>query len=222
MSLWEIVVTQKDCPHILTSKRFRQLYITVMGTEIIGKYQKILSVFSFSNSQQVDQALRFIQNIDTVKDFELLSRESRVATALYRIPQTSMFKSVSQGGLRIHPMVIHNGFERWHIVTSEIKSTLYSRINDEFTRIISIRKKKPTDVFKLVYNQARYLIPTFGLVNRLSKDEIELVKIALQSGFFSWPRSSNLTSLSKKLGIPKSTLSYRLRIIDKNIAEALI
>jgi predicted DNA binding protein len=67
----------------------------------------------------------------------------------------------------------------------------------------------------------RYLTPALSIADKVSERDAELFKFAEEVGFFGWPRRTTLTALSKKLDIPKSTLYYRFRTVQKKIAEAL-
>lgn len=223
MPLWEMEITQTDCPHVLTSEKFENLRIVIMGTEITGKYEKIFSVFSSPDEHALNEALVYFQKNKLVKNFNLLSIDSGVATAIYAIPQTSMFKKLSSVGLRIHPIVVKKGIERWHvIVTEQTGSFVRSSVSDQFTQVRAMKKKKPDELFKSFYQTVRYMMPALSMSDKISERDLDLVKSARELGYFGWPRKSNLTALSSKLDMPKSTLSYRLRSIEEKIAEALV
>ena len=221
MSLWELEVTQTDCPHVRATRKYPSLRIVVLGTEVTGRHEKIFSVFSCPTTRELSRALSSFQRSSGVKEFRLLSAKSGVATALYLMRKTSLFKKTARIGLRIHPLVVKEGHEKWYLISGQSKESIRLIANDEFTRVVSIRRQKPAEIFKLIYSAARYLMPALSISSNLTRGEIELLRAAQTSGFYSWPRRTSLTSLSEKLGMPKSTLSYRFRRVEKKLADAL-
>jgi predicted DNA binding protein len=221
MSLWEVDVTQTDCPHILTTKKYPSLRIIVMGTELTGRYERLFSVFSASTTRELNSSLNFFQKDDRVKNFKLLSRESGVATALYLMSRTSMFQKTTEIGLRIHPLVARGGKEKWYLISGESGVNIRTMISDQFTKVISMKRKRSAEIFRSFYTSVRDLLPALSISDKFSKREIEILRVAQEKGFFSWPRKTNLTNLSKELEMPKSTLSYHFRAMEKKMVDAL-
>ncbi len=221
MSLWEVEVTQKDCPHILATAKHPALRIVILGTEAMNKYQRLFSVFSCPNARELNESLNFFQKDHRVKDFRLLSSEAGIAMALYCIPKTSMFRKTSVIGLRIHPVIAKAGREKWYLISGESKENIRSLVKDKSTTILSMKRKKPTEMFRSFYSTVRYLMPALSVSDKISQREIDLVRSAQEKGYFSWPRRTSLTGLSKELNMPKSTLSYHFRSVEKKMVEAL-
>ena len=221
MSLWEMEVTQTDCPHVYTTQRYASLRVVIMGTEVIGRYERIFSVLSCPTVRELRAALNFFQNNEKVREFKLLSSKSGVATALYLIPKTSMFRKTSQIGLRIHPLIAKGGREKWYFISDHNKQDIRSFVSDEFTQILSMKRKRPAEIFRAFYTAVQYLMPALSISDKISQREIELVRAAQERGFFAWPRRTSLTSLSRELDMPKSTLSYHFRSVEKKMADAL-
>lgn len=221
MSLWEVEVTQTDCPHILTTRKYPTLRIIIMGTEVIGRYERLFSVFSSPSTRELNSALNVFQKDNRVRNFRLLSRESGVATALYLMSKTSMFRKTSEIGLRIHPLVAKDGHEKWYLISGQSGVNIRSILSDQFTRVISMKRKRSAEIFRSFYTSVRDLLPALSISDKFSKREIEILRIAQERGFFSWPRRTNLTNLSKELEMPKSTLSYHFRAMEKKMVDAL-
>lgn len=221
MSLWESEVVQDDCPHIRATRKFPSLRIIIMGTEVEGTYERLFSVFSCKTAKELREVLNFFQSDKSVKNFELISNESGVAIAFYMILKTSMFRKTSRIGLRIHPVIAEAGRERWYLVSGHSKENIRTLLSDEFTKILYIKRKKPAEIFRSFYTAVRYLMPALSVSDKFSEREVDLLRAAQQRGFFSWPRRTNLTSLSKELHVPKSTLSYNFRTMEKKMVDAL-
>ena len=221
MSLWEVDVTQTDCPHIHTTQRYPSIRIIIMGTEASGRYERLFSVFSSPTARELHGALNLFQKDNRVSNFKLLSSESGVAMALYLIRKTSMFKKTSEIGLRIHPLIAKGGREKWFLISGQSGKDIRSVVGDEFTTILFMKRKRPNEIFKSFYASVRNLMPALSISDKFSQREIELLRAAREGGFFSWPRRTNLTGLSEKLGMPKSTLSYHFRAMEKKMVDAL-
>ena len=221
MSLWEVEVTQTDCPHVLITRKYSSLRIIIMGTEVTGRYERLFSVFSSPSTRELNSALNFFQKDNRIRNFRLLSRESGVATALYLMSKTSMFRKTSEIGLRIHPLVAKNGREKWYLISGQSGVNIRSIVSDQFTKVISMKRKRSAEIFRSFYTAVRDLMPALSISDKFSKREIEILRIAQEKGFFSWPRKTNLTDLSKELEMPKSTLSYHFRAMEKKMVDAL-
>ncbi len=221
MSLWEVEVSQSDCAHVGTTRKYNSLRIVIMGTEVVKEYERIFSVFSCSKPNQLKEALSYFQKDSRVKDFRLLSRESGVATALYLMPKTSMFRKISKIGLRLHPVIAQGGREKWYVITEESRKDIRKIISDDYTKILSMRRKRPAQIFGSLYSAVKYLMPALSISERLSSRDSEILRAATERGYFSWPRRTNLTSLSRELKMPKSTLSYHFRNLEEKMAAAM-
>lgn len=221
MSLWEVEVSQSDCPHVETTQRYTSLRIVIMGTEVVRDCERIFSVFSCSRPNQLREALSFFQKDSRVREFRLLSRTSEVATALYLMPKTSMFKKISKIGLRLHPVFAQQGREKWYVITEQSRKNIRTIISDDFTRILSLRRKRPAEIFSSLYSAVRYLMPALSISEKLTQRDAEILRAATEKGYFSWPRRTNLTSLSRELKMPKSTLSYHFRNLEEKMAAAM-
>lgn len=222
MSLWEAEVVQYDCPHIRSTRKFPSLRIIIMGTEVEGTYERLFSIFSCKTAKELREVLSFFQRDKSVKNFKLVSNESGVAIAYYLILKTSMFKKTSKIGLRIHPVIAEAGRERWYLVSGQSKENIRTFLKDEFTKMLYIKKKRPAEIFRSFYTVVRYLMPALSISDKFSEREVDLLREAQERGFFSWPRRTTLTSLSKELRVPKSTLSYNFRAMEKKMVDALI
>ena len=221
MSLWEVEVTQTDCPHVSTTQKYPSARIIIMGTEVSGRYERLFSVFSCPNPRDLNGVLDYFQRDRRVKDFSLLSKRSGVAIALYLMSKTSMFKKTSTIGLRVHPVVVRSGREKWFIVTGRSRENIREFVEDGYTKVISVKRRGSPEIFRSFYTAVRYLMPVLSILDSLSDRDIELIRVAYKRGFFDWPRLTNLTKLSDELQLPKSTLSYRFRAVEKKMAESL-
>lgn len=220
MVLTEISVTQSDCPHVETSGRFDNTYILIMNTQLSEGRQKMFSIFYSPDKMELDSALSYFSKHKRVGGFSLLSKKNGIATAVYETKATSMFLKLGPAGFRIHPVVVHRGIERWFFISNSPEGPTAEQINDEFTRVVSLKNITQEQFFS-EYPSVFYELHALKILGNLSERDITLFKAAAKGGFFNWPRRMSLTGLSKQLGMSKSTLSYHLRMIEKKMANVL-
>jgi predicted DNA binding protein len=216
----EITVKQNDCPHIETSQIFKKLYILIMHTSFDGSRQTMFSFFYSPSEEKLDEALRYFSSRPQIKNFTVISKQGAMANLFYTSDATSMYNKLGNIGFRIHPVVVHNGVEKWFYISngSPLKA---EAINDENTTVLSIQsisqKKFISD-----YPSIFYQLNLMNIINRLSETESTILLTAMDNGYFEWPRRINMSELSKKLQIPKSTLSYHFRSIERKTFNVLL
>jgi predicted DNA binding protein len=219
MAVVEICITQTDCPHVSVTERYRSLYILIMNTQYLNDMQNMFSVFYCTNQEELELAISYFSRHRLIKDFTLLSKKKGIATAYYRLIPTSMFRRMDPRGFRIHPVVVHAGIEKWLFITGANQVIDASDINDRYTKVVSIRKLNQEE-FLSSYPGVFSELHLTEVLNGMSDMDLNLLKAALKYGYFSWPRNTNLSELSRKLKISKSTLSYHFRNIERRLVNA--
>ncbi|TRM99388.1 bacterio-opsin activator, partial [Sulfolobus sp. F1] len=58
--------------------------------------------------------------------------------------------------------------------------------------------------------------------NSLKDDELKILSLAYEMGYFDYPRKVKSKELAEMLGIRESTLIYHLRKIEKKMVESLL
>ncbi|WP_075056627.1 hypothetical protein [Thermogymnomonas acidicola] len=109
MYIYEIKITQSDCPHIDVTNEFRDVYILVMNTMEEMETQKMFSVVYSRSQEDLTSALKLLDSHRLVNELELISRRPNVAAIFYEMQETSMYRRTAREGFRIHPMVAHRG-----------------------------------------------------------------------------------------------------------------
>ena len=220
MVLTEIAVTQSDCPHIDVSRKFENTYILIMNTQLIEGRQKMFSIFYSVDRVELDRALTYFSRHRRVNNFSLLSKKNGIATAFYETIATSMFLKLGLNGFRIHPVVVHRGVERWFFISNSTEGPTAIQINDKYTTVVSLKNITQQEFFQ-EYPSVFYELHSLKIISNLSNMDLMLFRAASEGGFFNWPRKMSLSNLSKELKLPKSTLSYHFRMIEKKMASML-
>lgn len=221
MAIWKIEITQTDCPMVDTTKMFSNTFILMVNTQIIDeKFQYLFSLVSSPTAKELGDAIKFLSFHPKVYHFTLLSKFRNVAIASYRMTQTSMYRKTESLGFRLHPILVMNGNERWFFVNDAGREISESLINDKFTKVLKIERLSQ-ERFSLEYPWIFYKFYMTALLKGFSEKDVKFLKLASEQGFFDWPRATTLTELSNKMELPKSTLSYRVRKLQKNVAKLL-
>ncbi len=219
MKLIEITLTQNDCPHIELTKEFSDITIYVFNTVSVNQYEKLFSIFYSINKETLDKALNKFSNNKKVRNFQIISKKNNLAALTYFIIKTAAYKKIETVGFRLHPLTIHNGIEKWFFLdesSNEISyKELLSKFNDENTSIVSILELTTKNFLDEFLKNISFI--NFNKLDILDDEDKELLSMLIKAGYFEWPRKVSLTYLSKNLNIPKSTISYRIRKLEKSI-----
>ncbi len=101
----------------------------------------------------------------------------------------------------IFPVSIHKGRMKWLLITDD-NPTVGKIVNDLEKCVCDVKIERVTP---------------FGGKGILTERQEELVRVALASGFFDFPRKMGSVELAKKLGISVSTLSEIMRATQRRI-----
>jgi Predicted DNA binding protein len=164
----------------------------------------MFSFFYSPSEEKLDEALRYFSSRPQIKNLSLISKQGAMANLFYTSTATSMYNKLGNAGFRIHPVVIHNGVEKWFYISngSPVKP---EAINDENTTVLSMQSISQKR-FISDYPSIFYQLNLMNIINRLSETESTILLNAMGHGYFEWPRKISMSELSKKLQIPKSTL----------------
>jgi len=219
MAVTEICITQTDCPHVSVTSLYPSIYILIMNTQYVNEMQNMFSVFYCIDPDELERAIAYFSRHRLIKNFTLLSKKRGIATTYYQLVPTSMFRRMDPHGFRIHPVVVHSGVEKWFFITNAGQTINASDINDRYTKVISMRKLRQEE-FLSSYPEVFSELHLIEVLSEMSDKDMDLLKAAFSQGYFSWPRNINLTELSRKLNMSKSTLSYHFRNIERKLVSA--
>ncbi|MEM3852636.1 MAG: helix-turn-helix domain-containing protein [Methanomassiliicoccales archaeon] len=220
-AIWELKITQKDCPMIDTTKAFPSVFILMMNTEILNNScQYLFSIIGSNERTSLAQAVKFLASHERVTEFNLISKSKNLAIANYTMKQTSMYSKASKIGFRLHPVLVARGTERWFFVTDSGKDIAKEYVEDEWTTLLEMRKMTQ-DEFSREYSSIFFKFYVSNMLRGFDPEDAKLMKDAIKEGFFDWPRGQSLTELSRKMNVPKSSMSYRIRRIVKRVTSAV-
>jgi predicted DNA binding protein len=214
----ELSITQTDCPHPVITARMKGLSILVMNTvKLSEKKQMNFSIFRTSNQKSTKEAIRMLSKFPDLEIHEIVGIKKQLFSAIYSFPTTSALQRLSAFGFRIYPIFASDGIEKWfYHLSDENIAPLLSAIDDETTKLVDWRKLSVSEFYE-TYTQLFQDIWRIHQVEDLPPQNREILEKAVRLGYYDWPRRISLSSLSKTINLPKSTLSYRLRRAEKEL-----
>lgn len=219
VNVYNITIGQDDCPHTLITERIPDLIIFVMNTnDEANGYQKTFSIFISKDENDLKEALNQLKEYPDIKDINILGKKENLMSLTYSFPRTSAYKNVKKIGFRLHPVVIKGGLERWFFVseTPDLLNEGKQRLNDHLTRVMSLRRLT-TNEFINSYSKLFNGIWKMRIDSQTGGTGSEIISEALKAGYYDWPRQSSLTELSKSINVPRTTLTYKIRKLEKKI-----
>jgi predicted DNA binding protein len=196
--------------------------VFIMNTQLEGNMQRAFSVIYSKKDGEVSAAIRTLEKYPGLKCMNVMGIQGNLASLTYKFPQTSAFSTVNVMGFRMHPVVVKGGVEKWFFVSSreDIQSSVKQRLNEDKTKLISM-KRLSTDEFMKEYSRILTEFWSINVLHSSGESDGSLLEEAMEAGYFEWPRKLSLSELSDKLKIPRTTLTYRLRKVEKSIFQTL-
>lgn len=221
VNVYNVTIGQDDCPHTYITSKIPDLMIFIMNTsDDTGGYQKTFSIFISKNEEELSEALSMLKKYPNVRDISILGVKGTTMSLTYSFPRTSAYKSIRKIGFRLHPVVIRGGQEKWFFVSGEdnVLTETKHRLNDTVTKLISL-KRLTTHDFINSYSKLFNEIWKIRIDSQTGGKGSQIIAEALRAGYYDWPRQSSLSNLSKSINMPRSTLTYRLRKVEKKVFE---
>lgn len=221
VNIYSVSITQHDCPHSYVTSKIPGLTIFIMNTIDAGKkYQKTLSIFYSKQESDLKTTVNLLKEYSGLRNLEVLGMSSNTMSLIYSFPKTSAFRWVSEVGFRMHPIVVKGGEEKWFFVSDLPQSVkqIEKDLSDNNTNILRA-KKLTTNNFINEYSSLFSDVWRIRLESLAGNDVMTLLTQALDFGFYDWPRKASLSKLSKSVNVPRSTITYRLRKIEKMIFQ---
>ncbi len=219
VNVYNVTIGQDDCPHTFITGMVKDLVIYIMNTsDEPNGYQNTFSIFLSKDEKGMRQALNHLKNYPDIREINILGKKENMMSLTYSFPRTSAYKNVKKIGFRLHPVVVRDGIERWFFVSEEanLLGDGKSMLEDQLTRVSSIKRMSTND-FISSYSKLFNGMLKLRLDNQTGGNGSEILSEALRAGYYDWPRQSSLSQLSKSINVPRSTLTYKIRKLEKRI-----
>lgn len=221
-------IVQYDCPVVWLVEHLKDAKIIVTGanvTEISRGYEKIYVVLLGDNDVTA-RALDKIESYKLIRSYEVLQKKKDFVKVQMSIDKTkTMETSVFLDATPLAPWIAKEGYERWTLGFHSRKqlNEFVSRVS-EFDYIEKSRVEEIPDElvaeFSMNYLAALNLL-TIEL-SKLTNKQLGLLRLALESGYYEWPRKINVVELSDELGISRAAVTKLLRRAEKRIISSTL
>ncbi len=155
----------------------------------------------------IESIINVIKQHDSVFEFSIVEQEKgRVKINVKTKDPYLLYAVIKCGVLVDFPVLVRDGYAFWKLVSTR----------ERIDKLLTLFEQKKIDFTLLRIGNSPFNIEDDK--NKLSLDELGVLDIAINSGFFEVPRKISLENLANKLGKSKSSLSVMLRkIIKKKI-----
>ena len=221
-------IVQYDCPVVKLTDITKDVKVVVIGAnvaEIHKGYERIYITIKGQNRDDIIKALNNVQKLKDVKSFTILYRKSNEARVYMYIKKTkAMEASVLLDAMPVVPWISINGVERWTLGFPS-KKQLYEYVSlvkeqDSIENIIV--REVPDDVIMTLTLLYPALIDFIVDTKELTENQLNILKIALNEGYYEWPRRINVIELSAKLGISRAAVTKVLRRAESKVLRSVL
>ncbi len=221
-------IAQEDCPVVKLTDIMKDVEVVVIGanvSEIHRGYERIYITIKGHDREDVVKAIDNISRMDYVKSFTILHRKYNEARVYMYLRKTNaMEASVKLDATPVAPWVSADGVERW-ILGFPSRKQLYEyvslvREHDVVENVIvrDIPDDVITDMSLLYLVLADFVINMKGL----TRSQLKILNMALNEGYYAWPRRINTIELSSKLGTSRTAVTKLLRRAEYKILKSAL
>jgi predicted DNA binding protein len=179
--------------------KFKSQFLTHNTISLSEDFVQDITEVSLVSKKEAKEIKKYFKNHILIKKAEIL-QETDTKLLIQIFTDTSKIKSIAHTILKnkcfiFSKVPLVNGYEIWTIAAPK-KTALKHALDDIKTfgdfKLLHI-KKSSFDGFNLSYNQEKIL------------------KLALDLGYYNWPRKISISELAKKLNLSKVTIAEHLR-----------
>ncbi len=180
---------------------------------LIDGYSHITLQMIPSKKDRIDEFLEASKSYTDVKRMEALNIPGLPQIILLTKRNYGVLKAVHKvGGVRTGPVTVERGFKYFPVLIPRYSKSKLLKYVEIFS---------PCDVSaKLLESRAIY--GNISTTVSLSGYESQILRMALEEGYFEWPRRVKLEELASKIGVSKATAAEHLRKALKKVLNAYI
>ncbi|MCL4420432.1 MAG: helix-turn-helix domain-containing protein [Candidatus Thermoplasmatota archaeon] len=176
-------------------------------------------VFAFSDDRNKDSIRH-----DLSKDF-LDIHISKMKRAIFIYGEKKghgMISAISEGsGLLLMPVIAKNGTENFRYVVRDLEG-----IETVEKNVFKSGNKIETMNYDRI-NDENILLSSFSILHyyplaNVTPVEWKILRIAYSAGYYSWPRTAQLSKISDSVGASKTSVLYHLRNGERKILQKFL
>ncbi|MFC6836798.1 helix-turn-helix domain-containing protein [Halomarina ordinaria] len=162
----------------------------------------------------LDNGLGALREHPNLTDYDLLSRQDRVAHVRTTIEETAAMHTIREsGGYITGPFHIEEGSELWHVGFDRedgANGTLAELERQNEFDVVARRSVELADLQGFVQNVSAAMT-LIEACRDLSETERRTLEAAVDEGYFECPRGATLGTLAERFDVSKSAVSKTLR-----------
>ncbi len=154
------------------------------------------------NDEMLDKALEEMRHHPSVGDIKIKSREHGFVSFIVDVVKCKACEVLMKSkAFMVFPVDIHKGRMKWLIITDDNKTMgkVYNGL-EKYGCNVKIER-----------------VTSLGGKGILTKRQEEVIREALLSGYFDYPKKTDSMNLANKLGISTSTLSEIIRAAQRRV-----
>ncbi len=200
---------------IATASEYSPDSILIQNARIIkGNLNHVILTAARRESDQVLSILK-----GDFRSYETTIFKGNMFVDSYKIGHGMLKAVMNQDVFMLFPIIARNGIENFRLVSrfrSDLENIVDKVGRENLVERQIIDKVSVSDIISgnLLHNASPSL---YGLTDR----EIETLKVAINSGYYEWPRKNGLEEISIGNGASKVTTLYHIRNAEKKIMETL-
>ncbi|MCL4420108.1 MAG: helix-turn-helix domain-containing protein [Candidatus Thermoplasmatota archaeon] len=175
-------------------------------------------VFAFSDDRNKDSIRH-----DLSKDF-LDIHISKIKRAIFILGEKKghgMISAISEGGGLLMPVVAKSGTENFRYVVKDLEGieTVEKNVFKSGNKIETMNYDRITEENILLSSFS--ILHYYPLVS-VTPVEWKILRIAYSAGYYSWPRTAQLSKISDSVGASKTSVLYHLRNGERKILQKFL
>lgn len=216
-------IVQYDCPVVQLTERMSDLRMSVIGVNNSMLNRGIETIYvrvEVESDRDIEKLFRNIEKEKTVKKYEVVSRQEGELNMIMTIKKTkTMEASVKVNSYNISPWIAKDGVELWTLAFISRKQAwdFLSMIKESDYVVEKRVERVPDDMILRVSSNIVELSNLLEALSSLTERQRKVLRLAIENGFFDWPRRKNTSDLSKMLGISRVAVTKLLRKTEKRI-----
>lgn len=172
----------------------------------MGAYVKMSVIVPKKGMKKFVNALKDYYKLFSIHTVQEFSRDKILLSVVKNYRESSLFKAIDSVGGIFLKSKSQGGKEIWEFAIPTNSKQDVLNLMEQTMEIEEVRENN-------------FVVPN---TLELSKNELKVLKTAVELGYFDFPRRINSMELSKLLGIDRTTLVYYLRSIQKKLGMYII
>jgi predicted DNA binding protein len=188
-------------------KKFKSEFLTHNTISLSEDFVQDITEVSLVSKKEAREIKKYFKNHKLIKKAEIL-QETDTKLLIQIFTDTSKIKSIVHTILKnkcflFNKVPLVDGYEIWTIAAP--KKTAIKHALDDIEKLGD---------FKLLHIKKS----SFDGIN-LSNNQEKIIKLALDLGYYNWPRKISINELAKKLNLSKVTVAEHLRKAEIKIVN---